>query len=49
MSEPYGLGIDDSVLFVCDGAAGLKIYNASDPMAITDHKLASIPTSTLLM
>ncbi len=43
MSEPYGLGIDDSVLFVCDGAAGLKIYNASDPMAITDHKLAEYP------
>jgi hypothetical protein len=31
MQEPYGLGIDGTNLFVCDGIAGLKIYNASDP------------------
>jgi hypothetical protein len=31
MQEPYGLGIDGSTLFVCDGIAGLKVYNASDP------------------
>ena len=31
MQEPYGLGIDDEVLFVCDGPAGLKVYNAADP------------------
>jgi hypothetical protein len=40
MVEPYGLGIDDSVLFVCDGNAGLKIYNASDPLKISQNKLA---------
>lgn len=40
MEEPYGLGIDDSLLFVCDGSAGLKIYNAADPLAIDDHKIA---------
>ena len=34
MSEPYGLGIDGKTLFVCDGQAGLKIYNASDPLRI---------------
>jgi hypothetical protein len=34
MSEPYGLGIDNKTLFVCDGHAGLKIYNASDPLRI---------------
>ena len=43
MTEPYGLGIDDSVLFVCDGNAGLKIYNASDPMNIINNKLAEYP------
>jgi hypothetical protein len=43
MTEPYGLGIDDSVLFVCDGSAGLKIYNASDPLNIDDNKLAEYP------
>ena len=40
MSEPYGLGIDNSILFICDGNAGLKIFNAIDPTHITDNKLA---------
>ncbi len=31
MEEPYGLGIDDRILFVCDGIAGLKVYNADNP------------------
>lgn len=31
MQEPYGLGIDNQTLFVCDGVAGLKVYNAEDP------------------
>jgi hypothetical protein len=31
MQEPYGLGIDDRTLFVCDGPAGLKVYNAENP------------------
>ena len=44
MYGPNGLGIDDDLLFVCDGDAGLKIYNASDPLAISDHLIASFPT-----
>lgn len=40
MEEPYGLGIDDTLLFVCDGEAGLKIYSAADPKTIDQHKLA---------
>lgn len=43
MDEPYGLGIDDSILFVCDGSSGLKIYNASDPLAIDQHLLKIYP------
>jgi len=39
MSEPYGLGIDNKTLFVCDGQAGLKIYDASDPLRIDMHML----------
>lgn len=39
MSEPYGLGIDNKTLFVCDGQAGLKIYDASDPLRIDLHLL----------
>ncbi|MFY9151332.1 MAG: hypothetical protein WAO52_04895 [Prolixibacteraceae bacterium] len=41
MYGPQGLGIDDDLLFICDGDAGLKIYNAADPLTITDHPVAS--------
>jgi hypothetical protein len=27
LSGPHGLGISDSALYVCDGSAGLKVYN----------------------
>jgi hypothetical protein len=37
MSEPYGLGIDKKTLFVCDGSAGLKIYDVTDPLRINEH------------
>jgi hypothetical protein len=40
MSEPYGLGIDNDVLFICDGKDGLKIYNASDPYTIDENAIA---------
>lgn len=43
MEEPYGLGIDDSTLFVCDGPAGLKIYNASNPKAIDSNLIKVYP------
>ena len=39
MSEPYGLGIDEKTLFVCDGQAGLKIYDATDPLRIDMNML----------
>lgn len=44
MYGPQGLGIDDDLLFICDGDAGLKIYNAADPLAITQHPVASFPS-----
>jgi hypothetical protein len=40
MEEPYGLGIDGGILFVCDGDAGLKIYDATDPLVIDQNKIA---------
>lgn len=43
MTAPYGLGIDDEVLFVCDGSAGLKVFNAADPYLISEHLLATFP------
>jgi len=38
---PYGLGIDDQTLFVCDGDAGLKVYDIADKTHIDDHQIAS--------
>ena len=40
MTEPYGLGIDNNTLFVCEGHYGLKVFDATDPLAITSHKMA---------
>jgi hypothetical protein len=37
MTNPHGLGKDGDLLFICDGSAGLKIYDASDPRTIKDH------------
>ncbi len=39
LQEPYGLGVDDNYLFVCDGAAGLKVYDkARSPKELTLFK-----------
>jgi len=43
MAGPYGLGIDDNILFVCDSDAGLKIYNVADPLTIDENMLAHFP------
>jgi hypothetical protein len=39
MANPYGLGIDDGILFICEGNFGLKIFDAADPMSIDSHLL----------
>jgi hypothetical protein len=43
LTGPYGLGIDDKTLFVCDGEAGLKIYDVEDKLNIDDHQIAGFP------
>jgi hypothetical protein len=43
MFNPHGLGVDGNLLFVCDGDAGLKIYDKDDPMAIITNQLAHYP------
>ncbi len=30
MDNPYGLGIKENLLFICDGTSGLKVYDKSD-------------------
>ena len=34
LANPYGLGLKDDLLFVCDGTAGLKIFDKSNPLDI---------------
>ncbi len=43
MFNPHGLGIDGDLLFICDGKAGLKIYDKSDPLEIINRRLAHYP------
>ena len=31
LDSPYGLGINGNTLYVCDGAAGLKVFDVTDP------------------
>jgi len=40
MYNPHGLGIEGNLLFVCDGDAGLKIYDRTDPLGILNNQLA---------
>jgi hypothetical protein len=35
MAEPKGLSKDGNHLFICDGKAGLKVYNAADVLNLT--------------
>ncbi len=42
-TNPHGLGKDGDLLFICDGAAGLKIYDASDPKNITGNLIFTYP------
>jgi hypothetical protein len=58
MTNPHGLGIDNKTLFICDGDDGLKTFDATDVMAISDNLIAHykeinaldvIPYNSLLM
>jgi len=46
MQNPYGLGVDGDLLFVCDGTAGLKIYNKTDPLQIGSNLLSTFTNIT---
>ncbi len=41
--NPGGLGVDGDLLFICDGIAGLKVFNAADKMSITDNVVKFYP------
>ena len=37
MYNPHGLGIDGNILFICDGTAGLKVFNAANSLTIDQN------------
>jgi hypothetical protein len=43
MTNPHGLGKDGDLLFICDGYAGLKVYNAADPRLILGNLIYTYP------
>lgn len=56
MTNPYGLGLKDSILYVCDNGAGMRVLNVKDPMNVTeisvlntDSYLDVIPSGNLLI
>lgn len=58
MTNPHGLGIDNNILFICDGNDGLKMFDATDIGKIDQNLLAQykdinaldvIPFNNILM
>jgi len=43
MTNPHGLGKSGDLVFICDGNAGLKIYDASDPKTLGNKLIFSYP------
>jgi hypothetical protein len=41
MQNPHGVGIDNNVLFVCDGKFGLKVFDATSKTNIDKNMLAN--------
>jgi hypothetical protein len=37
MENPHGLGVDGTKLFICDGDAGLKVFDNSNPLTSGDN------------
>lgn len=35
LENPYGLGLKEDLLFVCDGTAGLKVFDRTNPVELT--------------
>jgi hypothetical protein len=43
MTNPHGLGKNGNILFVCDGSAGLKIFNATNPKQLLNNVIKTYP------
>ncbi|HLP50329.1 MAG TPA: hypothetical protein VK154_05555 [Chitinophagales bacterium] len=42
MTNPHGLGKDGNTLFICDGTAGLKVFDATNPEAISTTPVMTV-------
>lgn len=56
MTNPYGLGLKDSILYVCDNGAGLRVMNVKKPanpveldLLTADNYIDVIPSGNLLI
>jgi hypothetical protein len=43
MTNPHGLAKDGDLLFICDGSAGLKVYDATNPRLISANLIYTYP------
>ncbi|MDX2245319.1 MAG: hypothetical protein SF052_00980 [Bacteroidia bacterium] len=43
MTAPAGLGLDGNLLFIADGASGLRVFDATNPEKVGDNQLANFP------
>ncbi|MFK7926014.1 MAG: LVIVD repeat-containing protein [Bacteroidia bacterium] len=43
MTNPHGLGKDGNLLFIADGSAGLRVFDAENPMRIGGNEIAHFP------
>ncbi len=51
MNNPHGLGIDGNLLFICDGSAGLKVFDATNPLTCGNqiiHEFANIQATDVI-
>jgi hypothetical protein len=44
MTNPHGLGKKGDLLFICDGSAGLKVFDASNPRLIGNRMIYAYPS-----
>ncbi len=41
MTNPHGLGMDGTTLFICDAAGGLRVYDTTDPLNMISKQVIS--------
>jgi len=46
LTKPYGLSKDGNLLFICDSEAGLKVFDAADPLNLKTTKTFAIGTTS---